>query len=81
MLLIKFNPNKTPIDITKEEKFGRTYFREIYLGVNGKWNTNSWKELNELKTIDQKYYSSGYYDVKLNKYKVKIGTSLRIWGN
>ena len=41
---------------------------------------NSWNEFNELKNIDQKYYSSNYYDVKLNKYKVKSGTSLRFLG-
>ena len=41
---------------------------------------NSWNEFNELKNIDQKYYSSNYYDVKLNKYKVKSGTSLRSLG-
>ena len=29
------------------------------------------------KNIDQKYSSSNYYDVKLNKCKVKTGTSLR----
>ena len=33
------------------------------------------------KTIDQIYYYSGYYHVKLNKYIVKTGTSLRIWEN
>ena len=25
------------------------------------------------KNVDQKYYSSNFYDVKLNKYKVKTG--------
>ena len=37
VLLIEFNPNKTPIEIIKEEAFGGMYFRDIYLGVNGKW--------------------------------------------
>ena len=31
---------------------------------------NSWKEINELKNNDQKYYSN-YDDVELNKYKFK----------
>ena len=79
---MEFHPNKTPIKIIEEEAFGGTYFRDIYSGVNGKWYRNSWKEFNELKRIDQKYYSSDYYDdVKLNKYKVKTGTSLRFWEN
>ena len=37
------------------------------------------KELKELKNIDKKYHSSDYYNVSLNKYGVKCGTSLRFW--
>ena len=55
---MEFNPNKTPIETIKERAFGRTYFRDIYFGVNTKQYRNSWKELNELENIDQKYYSS-----------------------
>ena len=51
VLLIEFNPNKTPIEIIKEEAFGGMYFRDIYLGVNGKWYRNSWEEFNELKLL------------------------------
>ena len=76
-----FNPNKTPVKVIKEGAFGGTYFRDIYSGVNRKWGRNSWKEFNELKNIDQKYYSWNYYDAKLNKYKVKTGTSLRFREN
>ena len=42
---------------------------------------NSWKECNILENIDQKYYCSDYYDVGVNKYGVKCGTSLRFWKN
>ena len=34
-----------------------------------------------LKDIDQKCYCPNYYDVSVNKYKVKCGTSLRFWEN
>ena len=34
-----------------------------------------------MKSIDKKYYSSDYYDVRLNKYGVKCDTSLRFWEN
>ena len=68
---------KTPVEIIKERAFGRTYFRDIYSGVNGKWYRKSWKEFDELTNIDQKYYYSKYYDVGVNKYGVKCGTSLR----
>ena len=37
MMQIKFNPNKTPIEIIKEGEFGGTYFRDIYSGINEKW--------------------------------------------
>ena len=76
---MKFNPNKTPVEVIKEEAFGGTYFRDIYWGVNRKWYRNSSKDFNELKNIDQKFYCSDYYDVKLNTCKVKTGTSLRFW--
>ena len=33
------------------------------------------------KNLDQKYYCSNYYDVSVNKYGVKCGTSLRFWEN
>ena len=74
---MKFNPNKTPIEVIKEGAFGGTYFKDIYSGVNGKWYRSSWKEFNELKNIDQKFCGSDYDDVKLNKYKAKTETSLR----
>ena len=76
---MEFNPNNTPVEVIRKEAFGGTHFRDIYAGVNGKWYINSWKEFNELKNINQKYYSSNYYDFELNKYKVKTGTSLRFW--
>ena len=49
--------------------------------MNEKWYKKSWKEFNQLKNIDQKYYCSDYYDVSVNKYGVKCGTSLRFWEN
>ena len=48
--------NKMPVDVIKEGAFGRTYFRDICSIVNGKWYRKSWKEFDQLKDIDQKYY-------------------------
>ena len=76
-----FSPNKTLIEIKKEGAFGGTYFRNIYSGINEKWYKNSWKEFVHLKNIDAKFYASDYYDVNVNKYGVKYGTSLRFWEN
>ena len=78
---MNFGTNKLPIKIIKEGAFGRTYFRDIYSSVNNKWYKNSWKEFNDLKNIEPKYYSSNFYDTKINKYGVKCGTSLRLWEN
>ena len=41
----------------------------------------SWKEFDQLKDIDKKYYCSKYYDVSVSKYGVKCGTSRRFWEN
>ena len=78
-----FGVNKTPIETIKEGAFGGTYFKDIYSGVNGKWykEFKIWKELKELENIDQKCYSLDHYDVGVNKYGVKRGTSLRFWEN
>ena len=74
-----FSPNKTPIEVIGEGAFGGTHFRDIYSNVSKKWNKNSWKEFDQLKTIDAKFYASDYYDKNLNKYQVKTGASLRFW--
>ena len=74
-----FSPNKTPIEIIKEGAFGGTYFRDVYSSINKIWYKNSWKEFIRLKNIDPKFYTSDYYDINVNRYSVKCGTSLRFW--
>ena len=56
-----FSPNRTPIEVIREEAFGGTYLRDIYSNVSKKWYKNSWKELDQLKNIDAKFYASDYY--------------------
>ena len=58
-----------------------SYFRDIYSSVNGKWYKMSWKEFNQFKDIDQKFYCSDYYDVSANKYGIKCRTSLGLWAD
>ena len=58
------------VDVTEKGAFVGTYF---------KYYKNSWKEFEELRDIDKKYYSSEFYDTGLNYYVVKVGTSLRFW--
>ena len=74
---MEFSPNKTPIEIIKEGAFGGTYFRDIYSNINKKRYRNLWKEFIHLKNIDPKLYASDYYDINVNKYGVRCGTSLR----
>ena len=74
-----FGVNKTPVEVIKEGTFGGTYFRDIYSNVTGKLYKKSWKDYDQLKNIDQKYYCSEYYNVSVNKYGVKCGTLLRFW--
>ena len=76
-----FGTNKTPVEMTKEGGFGGTYFGDIYSGINGKWYKKSWKEFDELKDIDQRYYCSNYYELNVDKYGVKCRTSLKFWEN
>ena len=78
---MNFGANKIPIEIIKEGAFGGTYFRGIYFVVNNQWYKKSWKEFDQLKDLDQKYYCSRYYDISVNKYGVKCRTSLRFWEN
>ena len=76
-----YRPNVSPVVIIKKGAFGGTYFRNSYSGINDKFYKNSWKEFEELENIDKKYYASDFYDVSVNKYGVKCGTSLRFWEN
>ena len=78
---MNFGTYKATVEVIKEGTFGGTYFRDIYSGANAKWYRKSWKGFDELKNIDKKYYCSNYYDVDVNKCKVKCGTSLRFWKN
>ena len=71
---MNFGTNKTPVEVCKEGVFRGTYFRDIYSGINGKWYRKSWRKFDELRNIDQNYYCSNYYDIGINKYKVKCGT-------
>ena len=50
-----FGANKALVEVVREDVFGKTYFRDIFSGVNGKWYKKSWKEFNQLKVIYQKY--------------------------
>ena len=72
-----FSQNKTAIEVIREDAFGGTYFRGIYSNASKIWYKNSWKEFEQLKNIDAKFYAPDYYGKNLNKYKAKTRKSQR----
>lgn len=77
----KFKTNLSPRDIFKLGSFGGTYWRPIYskffkyeLRDKHKKYPESWWE-----GIPEENLSSREYDIKKNKYGVKVGTSLEFW--
>ena len=80
----QFKPNKTPKQVFKMGAFGGTYFRPIHSSVTGKDYTpkqamvglpKDWFKGLDIDTM----VTSSKYDKKVNKYKVKCGSSLEAW--
>ena len=79
----EFKPNLTPREMFKLGSFGGTYWRPIKSNVTNK----------EYKNVHKKYPKSWWegipenhltqpfdkYDTKINKYGVKVGTTLEFW--
>lgn len=79
----EFRPNLTPREIFSMGSFGGTYWRPIHSSVTGK----------DYKNVHKKYPSSWWsgipndwltrdwneYDKDINRYKVKVGTTLEFW--
>ena len=77
----EFAPNLSPRDIFKLGSFGGTYWRPIYSSVNKKKYKNVHHQYPKQwwKNIPETHLSQPNYDTQLNKYKVKVGTSLEFW--
>lgn len=78
-----FRPNLTPKEIFLSGSFGGTYWRPIYSSITNKTYTNmhlkypkSW-----WNTIPDNLLTNPWnkYDKSINKYKVKVGTTLEFW--
>ena len=80
---IEFKPNLTPRQVIKLGSFGGTYWRPIKSDVTGKSYKNKhkvypsswWSGIPE----DHMTRSWEDYDKNINKYKVKVGTTLEFW--
>lgn len=79
----EFKPNLTPREIFKLGSFGGTYWRPIKSKITGKKYKNEhekypkswWKGIpNDWLTLPWKEYKK-----EINKYKVKVGTTLKYW--
>lgn len=79
-----FTPNLSPKEILQLGSFGGTYFRPIDSSITGK----SYKSKDVIKEYPKSWFSgldinkyviSPEYDSKINKYKVKCGSSLEEW--
>jgi hypothetical protein len=77
----EFIPNMSPREIIENGSFGGGYFREIYSSVINKTLKNDWKRFPKeiFKGIPKEYYLTLKYDKKINKYDVRVGTSLEFW--
>lgn len=78
-----FKPNLTPRQMFTMGSFGGTYWRPIKSKFHNTILKNKHKKYSFLKGIPDNLMTTPFdkYDVKLNKYKKKVGTTLKFWEN
>jgi hypothetical protein len=78
-----FRPNLTPREVIKLGSFGGTYWRPIYSSVTKKSYSHQHNNYPKdwWKGIDKSWLTSNWddYDKTINKYGVKVGTTLEYW--
>jgi hypothetical protein len=75
-----FKPNLTPRQMFNMGSFGGTYWRPIYSDITKKKLKNVHKKYGKLfKGIPDEKLSQAKYDKNINKYGVKVGTTLEFW--
>jgi hypothetical protein len=79
----EFRPNLTPREIFEAGAFGGTYWRPIYSSVIDKDLKNQYKKFPAKwwSGIPKNWLTAPYdeYDIKINKYGVKVGSTLEYW--
>lgn len=75
----EFRPNLTPQEIFERGSFGGTYWRPIYSSVTGKNHRGLHKKYMFLRKVPAEKLTGTEYDKSINKYGVKVGTSLEYW--
>lgn len=77
----EFRPNLSPRDIFKLGSFGGTYWRPIDSGVTKSSHRNAHHQLPSAwwAGIPEQHLTSSVYDPAVNRYRVKVGSSLEDW--
>ena len=80
----EFKPNLTPREIFEKGSFGGTYWRPIYSSVINKdlknqHRSKKWNVDEIFKGLDDNILTKSKCDIKINKYKVRVGQSLEEW--
>lgn len=79
----EFRPNLSPREIFKLGSFGGTYWRPIYSSITKKEYKNVYNKFPKswFKGISEDWLSRDWnnYDRNINKYKIKVGTTLGFW--
>lgn len=84
-IIHQFRPNLTPTQIFLLGSFGGTYWRPIYSQVTGKHHKNRHLKFKNKKgelwwkDIPTHTLTRDKYDIQVNKYKVKCGSTLEEW--
>jgi hypothetical protein len=81
----EFRPNLTPQEMFELGSFGGTYWRPIYSSITGKNYKNVHKKYPKewWAGIPKEWLVTSWdnYDTNINKYGVKVGTTLEFWEN
>jgi hypothetical protein len=77
----EFTPNLSPEEMFRSGAFGGTYWRPIYSSITERNYKNQHKKFPSSwwKDIPAEHLVSSVYDVSINKYGVKVGSSLEYW--
>ena len=78
-----FRPNLTPKEMFELGSFGGTYWRPIYSSITDKTYKNMHKKYPKSwwKNVPEEWLVTEWksYDKSINKYNVKVGTTLEFW--
>lgn len=77
----EFTPDLTPRQIFQLGSFGGTYWRPIHSAITGRNYSSEHKKFDFLSDLPDSIMVRPWssYDKSINRYKVKVGTTLEYW--